>query len=93
VIAAHRTRKPRRKADYRLERLDSEILLYHPAKTKALHLNETASIIWTLCDGSRTTGQIIALLREGFPDQAGVIADEVESSLQLFVEHGAVEFA
>jgi hypothetical protein len=86
------TRKPRQKPDYRLERLDSEILLYHPAKTKALHLNETASMIWTLCDGTRTTTQIIALLKEGFPEQAGVIPDEVESSLRLFAEHDAIEF-
>lgn len=84
--------RPSQIPDYRLERLDRELLLYHPAKTKALHLNETASIIWTLCDGTRTIAEIVALLREGFPDQADVIAEEVESSLRLFAEHGAVEF-
>jgi hypothetical protein len=83
--------RPSQVPDYRLERLDRELLLYHPTKTKALHLNETASIIWTLCDGTRTIAEIIALLREGFPDQADVIAEEVESSLRLFAEHGAVE--
>ena len=84
--------KPRRRPDYRLERLDNEILLYHPAKTKALHLNETASIIWTLCDGHRTTEQVTALIKEGFPEGGDGISDEVESSLRLFAEHGAIDF-
>lgn len=83
--------RPIQVPEYRLERLDRELLLYHPTKTMALHLNETASIIWTLCDGTRTTEEIVALLREGFPDQADEIAGAVESSLRLFVEHGAVE--
>ena len=26
--------------------MDSEILLYHPVKTKTFYLNETASLIW-----------------------------------------------
>jgi hypothetical protein len=86
-----RYQKPRPKPDYRLERLDNEILLYHPAKTTVLYLNETASLIWNLCDGNRTTAEIVELLKDAFPDQAATIDEEVRSTLRRFIEHGAME--
>jgi hypothetical protein len=85
-------KKPRQKPDYRLETLDHEILLYHPARTQALYLNETASLIWRLCDGHRTTAEIAQLLEEAFPEQAGTVGDEVASTLHRFVEQDAIEF-
>lgn len=84
-------KKPRQKADYRLETLHNEILLYHPARTQALYLNETASVIWRLCDGNRTVAEITRLLEEAFPEQAGTIGTEVESTLRNFVEQDAIE--
>ena len=86
------TNKPRRKPDYRLEAIDNELLLYHPAETKILYCNETASLIWQLCDGQRTPQEITVLLAEAFPEAADTIADDVESTLQQFSQHGAVEF-
>jgi len=83
-------KKPRRKTDYRLETLDNEILLYHSGKTTVLYLNETASMIWTLCDGTRTLADITKLLADAFPEQAG-IGNEVESTVRTFVEHAAME--
>jgi hypothetical protein len=87
-----RLQRPRPKPDYRLEKLDQEVLLYHPASTKALYLSETASLIWSLCDGHRTTGQIVELLTEAFPEEAGTIGGEVEATLRRFVEQDALEF-
>jgi hypothetical protein len=85
-------KKPRHRPDYRLEALDNEILLYHPTSTKVLYLNETASMIWKLCNGTRTTGEITELLQNAFPEQAATIDDEVEATLRNFVEQGAIEF-
>lgn len=84
--------RPLRQPDYRLEKLDNEILLYHPGKTRALYLNEMASVVWELCNGERTTHEITELLREAFPEAAATIADEVESTLRTFTEHEAVAF-
>lgn len=88
----HTDPKPRPRPDYRLERLDKEILLYHPARTQVLYLNETASMIWSLCDGTRTRDDIIALLVEAFPEQESTIGDEVDSTLRRFAEQDAIEF-
>jgi hypothetical protein len=84
--------KPRRKPDYRLEMIDNELLLYHPVETQVLYCNETASLIWQLCDGQRTPREITVLLAEAFPEAAATIAKDVETTLQQFSQHGAVEF-
>lgn len=87
-----RSNKPRRKADYRLEKIDDELLLYHPGETKILYCNQTASLIWELCDGQRTVGEIIAALSEAFPEAAESIPADVEATLGQFLEHGAIEW-
>ena len=84
--------KPRRKSDYRLEAIDNELLLYHPAETKILYCSETASLIWQLCDGQRSPQEIAVLLVEAFPEAADTVADDVETTLRQFSEHGAIEF-
>lgn len=84
--------KPRRKPDYRLEMLDDELLLYHAAQTRILYCNESASTIWQLCDGQRTSQEITAILSAAYPEAADRIADDVEETLQQFLQHGAIEF-
>ncbi len=84
--------KPRRVPDYRLEKLDDELLLLHPAQAQVLYCNETASLIWQLCDGQRTGAEISALLAEQYPDAADVIARDVTSTLAQFHAHGAIEY-
>ena len=86
-------KKPRHAPDYRLEEIDGEILLSHPAMTKTIYLNETASLIWQLCNGQYTTAEIAELLQDAFPDAEGSIVDEVEVTLQRLLEHEAIEFA
>ncbi len=86
-------RIPRRTPDYRLEQLDNELLLYHAGKTTALYLNETASMIWQLCDGQRSDREITDLLSEAFPEVGGTVAVDVETALRRLEEEGAIEFA
>jgi len=78
--------------EFKLEELDSELLLYHPAKTKTVYMNETASLVWQLCDGKRSVGEITGLLKESFPDAADRVSEDVQSTLKTFAEHGAIEF-
>jgi hypothetical protein len=85
-------KKPRSKADFKQEGFDNEVLLYHPDSTIVLYLNETASIIWRLCDGNRTTTEIVALLTDAFPEEAETIEQEVEVTMRSFLEHEAIEF-
>jgi hypothetical protein len=72
------------------EPLGDDILLYHPGRTTTIRLNQTASIIWTLCDGKRTIGQITALLAASFPGDEHRIQHDVEAALQGFAREGAL---
>jgi hypothetical protein len=56
--------KPKQKPDYRLEVLDNELLLYHLNETKILYCNQTASLIWQLCDGQHTVADITMLISD-----------------------------
>ena len=83
--------RPKRKADYKLEEVDGELLLYHPGSTEILYCNKTASLIWQLCDGTRSGEEIKASLKEAFPEAADSIGDDVEETLKKFLEHDALE--
>jgi hypothetical protein len=86
------TRIPRQVPSFRLERLDQDLLLYHPGLTKTVHLNPTASLIWQLCDGRRSVDEIAALLREAYDENAADITGDVESTLTRLADEGAVSF-
>ncbi len=87
-----RQRKPCRNDGFRLEQMDDETLLYHPAGDKILQFNQTASIIWQLCDGQRSVDELIELLQEAYPEAAAEIAGDVEEILQQFAENGCIQW-
>jgi hypothetical protein len=82
--------KPQRKPDYRLEMIDGELLLYHLDQTQILYCNQTASLIWNLCDGTRPVDEIVELLKAAYPEAAGEIASDVHSTLKTFLDSGAI---
>ncbi len=85
------TAKPKRKPDYRLELLDNELLLYHPTETQIFYFNQTASLIWQLCDGQHSISEIIELLIEAYPDATDTIPTDVTATIQQFEEHECIE--
>jgi len=85
-------RTPRQKADYQLTHVDGENLLAHPATTTTLYLNDTAFLVWQLCDGQRTSAEIAVLLGDAFPQAGATIPEDVDATLKHLREHGAIEF-
>ena len=86
----NRSAIPGQKPGYKLAELEGECMLYHGAEAKALYLNETASMIWKLCDGQRTVETIEGLLRGAYPEARELPAD-VDAAFRVLIEHGAVE--
>ena len=84
--------KPRQAADYQLEEFDDELLLYHPVKTQAVHLNATATLIWRLCDGQRTIAEIRRLLQDTYALSVDQAIQDIDATLEQFSECGAIEF-
>jgi hypothetical protein len=75
---------------FELEEIDGEILLYSPTSTRSVYLNTSASLIWRLCDGTHSVGDIVDQLVEAFPEAGDHIANDVTRSINLFVENGAM---
>jgi hypothetical protein len=84
------TDRPQRESGYYMECIDDEILLFHPGRTEIVYCNETASLIWQLCDGERTVQELIDLLADAYPEAGPALADDVLVTLQRLAEHGAV---
>jgi hypothetical protein len=83
-------KKPLRKPEFRLERMDKELLLFNPVSTRILYLNEQASVIWQLCDGTRTAEGMIELLSAAYPDAAKSIGEDVLETLKIFIENNVI---
>lgn len=81
-------RKPSRNGDFRFEELDGETVVYDPARAKATYLNDTATAVWTLCDGTRTVGAIIEVFAAEFADARDEIARDVLEAIASFDEAG-----
>ena len=84
-------KKPKSIDDFQLEEIDGEVLLYSPKATRSIYLNPSASLIWRLCTGEFSAQEIIASLKEQFPEEADTIADDVVTTLNQFVEAHAIE--
>lgn len=83
---------PRHKAGVLVDQLDDELLLYHPALETAVYLNQTAFLVWRLCDGQRSVARICEVLDGAFPGAAEQIVADVGTSLQTLAERGIIEF-
>ncbi len=75
----------------RSELLDDELLLYFEEETRIVALNPSATLIWSLCDGKRSLGEIEKLLSDAYPDAADRIPGEIEEAIQELVDGGALE--
>lgn len=84
---------PRQVSGFSLQRLDDDMLLYHPGLTRTLHLNDTAALVWQMCDGTRAIDVIVQTLQEAFPEHREQIALDVPATLQQLERDGAIEFA
>ena len=85
-------KKPRRKPGYHLEMMDGELLMFSPEETQILYCNQTASLIWQLCDGERTAQEIVEMLIAAFPEAEERIRVEAPATLEKFRQHGVIEF-
>ena len=94
-MSSHTTllcRRPLPAPGYQLEVLDGEILLFHPASLTIMHSNESGTLIWQLCNGQRTVGDIVALLQAAYPESAAAIEHDVLEVLQTWFQNGAIQW-
>jgi pyrroloquinoline quinone biosynthesis protein D len=74
-----------------VEDMGDEVLIYVPGTDRTILLNETAALVWRLCDGRRTVGEISDLLAQAYPESDFAIRQQVRDTLSDFVERGLIE--
>ncbi len=82
---------PKKCAGFLAEQMDGEIVLLHPARNIIIHANETAALVWQMCDGINTMEQIIEILSSAYPDARTQIAKDVADIIQKLQAQGALE--
>lgn len=82
--------RPARLERYRLEQIDGELLLFDPSAATVLYCNQSAALVWSLCDGTRTIKDIVTLLAAAFPDARGDVAADVGELVKQLVSRGAL---
>ena len=75
---------------FKLEKFDNEVLLYSVTDTRAVYLNDTASLVYGMCSSGNSIGEIIALLEDAYPEDKAAIRGDVTLALNQLVENGAV---
>lgn len=68
-----------------------EVLIYLPGGDRTLYLNDSAAIVWRLCNGELSGADIAEMLAEAFPEAAGTIHDDIAGTLRELVAQQLVE--
>lgn len=76
---------PTRDASHRIKRLPCCLYLEDSDGKTLIKLNDSSSLIWSLCTGEHSVGDIIGLLEDSYPDAKDVIAKDVNRVLDEFV--------
>jgi hypothetical protein len=77
-----KTAIPKRNDKFTEKILDDEIILYNKTTHTIHSLNQTAGILWNLCDGKMTIIQMIDLLLEKYKGAKKVIENDVLKTLE-----------
>jgi hypothetical protein len=80
----------RQEEGFQLELLNGEIVLLHPVRNIIIHGSQTGALVWQLCDGSRTVGEIVELLSAAYPESADDIQNDVPAAIQMLINQGAL---
>lgn len=93
VVASATIVPPPRRGDVVSNVIDQEIVLSGPGPDSVFYLNETASIIWTGCDGFTSTREMAVSLVARYEVPFELALDNVEQTVAWFAESGLLETA
>ena len=81
---------PFKNDEFQLQEIDGEQVLYNAGLPDVVYLNETSTMIWSLCDGIRSDQEIIRMIGDSYPDQITAIKNDVEAIIGEFENIGAM---
>ena len=75
---------------YKIITVENETMLYSEFSEQAMLLNETSRIIWQLCDGVSTVGDIINMLIKAFPESDKEIQTSVLTTIETMLANSVI---
>lgn len=81
---------PRKADDLEIRTVGEEVLVYHVSAQKVHVLNRTAGQILELCDGQRTTADIVDSICKASDTDHATVSRDVEGMLSEFANLGLV---
>jgi coenzyme PQQ biosynthesis protein PqqD len=82
---------PKRAYNVDVADIEGEYVLYRLGAHQAIHLNETATVIYSLFDGTRSIQEVIDLLTAEFPIAQADIANDVLEAVQLLIKNEVLQ--
>ena len=82
---------PKQRPGYTVEKSPCCFFLKNTESKKLIKLNETSALIWQVCTGEWSVGEIIDVLKESYPDAADGMDGDVRQALSLLVEQEVLE--
>ena len=82
--------RPTRSPDFEISVVDDEAILLNATTLQVAHLNRSAALIWQLCDGARTLGDLRALLTAAYSETAAEVATDLIETVAALAEVGAL---
>ena len=82
------TDSPRPRDELAIVELDGEAVIYDESTGGLHHLNPTATIVWSLCDGVSTTSAIAADIADAFGLPIEEISGQVTEVVETFASAG-----
>jgi hypothetical protein len=67
--------------EFKVEEFDNEILLYAVSNAKGIYLNETAYLVWKMCESGTSIEEIITFLEKEYPEQKNDIRKDVITAI------------
>lgn len=83
--------RPRARSDLTVVELDGEAVVYDDRNGNLHHLNPTATIVFSLCDGTATAGELSLEIAEAFGQPAAEVEAQVRRLLRRLRREGMLE--
>ena len=84
---------PSRKTEFELKKIPCCFLLQNKKGENVLKLNETSVLIWELCNGELSVGDMLELLQESFPEASEHLEKDLFRVLDEFNEEKVIIIA
>ena len=82
---------PHQTPGYELQKSPCCYSLRNSETKNIIKLNDSSALIWQVCTGEWSVGEIIEVLQESYPDAESSMEADVHSALELLLKENALE--